>query len=237
MLIIPAIDLLNGQCVRLHQGDYAKVTAYHESPLEQARIFEAQGITRIHMVDLDGAKEGKPVNRKAIEEVCSKTGLMVEAGGGIRTLETCALYLELGVKKVILGTALVKNPELAPEALAKFGAAAVIAGIDFRGEQTAVSGWLENAALPPLEFALKLRAEGMEEFIFTDISKDGTLTGPNIAFYQEAGRRLGRGVIASGGVSGENDLKALSLMAGVSGVVVGKAYYEGRIDLKNWTGK
>lgn len=234
MQVIPAIDILEGRCVRLYQGDYNQVTPYNESPLDQAYFFEDQGVKRIHIVDLDGAKKGSPVNQKIIQDICAKTKLMVELGGGLRSLETCFAYWEIGVKKLILGTALVKNPELLPKVLEKLGPLAVVAGIDFLNNKTALSGWLEETSLLPLDFALQLQKQGVEEFIFTDISKDGTLSGPNLEFYQESAQKLKGGVIASGGVSKEEDLKNLSLISGIHGVIVGKAYYEGKINLKNW---
>ncbi len=236
MKIIPAIDILNGKCVRLYKGKYEEVKVYHDSPLKQAQIFEHLGIKRLHIVDLDGAKVGEPVNKGIIKDICASTNLVVEAGGGIRNMKTVEAYIKLGVNKVILSSALAKNPGIAKEIISEFGEESFIAGIDFKNNKFAVSGWLETTEQTPLDFATYLKNEmGVKEYIFTDISKDGTLEGPNEEFYKEATAILSSGVIASGGIGSDDDIEKLSKINGLSGVIVGKAYYENRVDLKKWT--
>lgn len=234
MLVIPAIDILNGQCVRLYKGSYEDVKVYHHDPVAQAQELEQMGIKRLHLVDLNGAKEGSPVNRGIIEQICARTKLVLELGGGIRTLETARFYLEAGVKKIILGSALIKTPELAFELMKTFGNNALVAGIDFQDNRVAISGWLEASDKEPLDFARELREKGVTEFIFTDISKDGTLTGPNVEFYKRAVKTLGKGVIASGGIGSDHHLKELDSVKGLLGVIVGKAFYENKVDLSLW---
>ena len=234
MLVIPAIDILNGQCVRLYKGSYEDVKVYHPDPVTQARELEQLGIKRLHLVDLNGAKEGTPVNRGIIEQICSRTALVLELGGGIRTLDTARLYLEAGVKKIILGSALVKTPDLALELMREFGNDVLVAGIDFKNDRVAISGWLETFDKNPLEFALELKSKGVAEFIFTDISKDGTLSGPNVGFYQKAVKALGSGVIASGGIGSDVHLGELKSIEGLFGVIVGKAFYENKVNLSLW---
>lgn len=237
MQIIPAIDLLDGKCVRLFQGKYEESKIYNENPLSQAKIFEAMGIKRLHMVDLNGAKEGKPVNFDIVRQICSKTSLTVELGGGIRDLDTVKKYFEAGLSKVILGSVLTKDPKIVDDFLSKYPAEKLVAGIDFKNNQVAISGWLEKTTLDPLGFALILKQQGVEEFIFTDISKDGTLAGSNVGFYQKAGKALKSGVIASGGIGSDADIEALLPIAGITGIIVGKAYYENKVDLKKFIQK
>jgi phosphoribosylformimino-5-aminoimidazole carboxamide ribotide isomerase len=234
VLIIPAIDILDGKCVRLYQGDYGQTTVYSENPLDQALYFEDMGVKRLHVVDLNGAKEGWPVNEEILNAICSRTNMLIETGGGIRNLETVGRYLELGVGKVILSSALVKNPGIATQIIEKFGKEVLIAGIDFKENRFAVGGWLETTSKDPLDFAAELKIKGVQEFMFTDISRDGTLSGANTEFYQRAVEKLGSGVIASGGIGNDADLEELSQIPNLLGVVVGKALYEKKVDLKRW---
>jgi phosphoribosylformimino-5-aminoimidazole carboxamide ribotide isomerase len=232
--IIPAIDLLDGKCVRLYKGSYENSTLYNEDPLALSQIFEDLGVKRLHIVDLNGAKEGKPVNHAIIQKIALRSKMLIEVGGGIRNLENAKKYRELGVGKIILGSVLVKNPELIPLFLSQIGRDNLIAGIDFQDNIFVINGWLENTQIKPHEYAIKLREMGFVEFIFTDVSKDGTLQGPNFNFYQKACVELVTGVIASGGIGCEEDLNKLSAIPGVSAAIVGKAYYENKINLKNW---
>lgn len=235
MLIIPAIDLLDGKCVRLYQGEYEKASVYSLDPVEQAQIFEQMGVKRLHIVDLNGAKEGKPINSAVIEKISKKTNLFIQVGGGIRTIETAERYLEKGVSKVILGSILAKNPDLTLEFIQKIGDRFLIGGIDFKDNYFLTDGWLSKSELTPLNLAKKMLDFGLKEFIFTDISKDGTLSGPNIAFYQTAVETLkGALVIASGGVGSNEDIMRLNQIKDLFGVIVGKAFYEKKIDLKKF---
>jgi len=234
VLVIPAIDILDGKCVRLYKGEYENQTIYNESPLKQAQKFEQLGVKRLHIVDLNGAKEGSPVNIKIISEICLKTKMLIEVGGGIRTTETADSYLQSGVSKIILGSLLAKKPEIIPDFIRLFGKEKLIAGIDFKNNLFATDGWLETTGKDPLDIALELQKQGFGEFIFTDISKDGTLEGPNTLFYQNALSKLKTGVIASGGIGNDGHLEDLSRLPGLTGVVVGKAYYENKITLKKW---
>lgn len=234
MQIIPAIDLLKGQCVRLYKGDYEQVKVYNEDPLDQALEFQQMGVKRLHLVDLDGAKLGSPFNKRWISDICSNTDMLIEVGGGIRDIETVESYLKLGVSKIIMSSALAKNPKIALDICKKFGNDVLVAGIDFKNNRFAVGGWLETTDQDPLDFALELKEYGVTEFMFTDVSKDGTLEGPNVEFYKKAVKNLKEGVLASGGVGADSDLEELAKIEGLKAVIVGKAFYENKVDIKPW---
>lgn len=234
MVILPAIDIKDGNVVRLFKGDYATVEKVADNFLETAKSFEAAGAEYIHMVDLDGAKEGRPVNTKIYTEVAEKTHLKVELGGGIRSLETIREYLDLGITRVILGSAALKNPQLVKDAVEKFGAEKIVVGIDAKNGLVATEGWLETSDVNYIDLANKMIDYGVKYFIFTDISKDGTLSGVNAeqlkALYD--GTRGKCKIIASGGVHTIEDIRICKDM-GLYGTICGKSIYSGSLDLKN----
>ncbi len=233
MIIFPAIDIIGGQCVRLVRGDYATASKVAEDPLETAKKFEAAGAEWIHMVDLDGAKAGYPVNTEIYENIAKHTGLKVEVGGGIRTLDTIQAYLDLGIKRVILGSAALKNPQLVADAVAKFGAERIVVGIDAKDEMVATEGWLETSNVHYIALAKEMMKAGVRTFIFTDISKDGTLSGVNIEQLKKLrDETAGKcNIVASGGVHTIDDIIACRDL-GLYGTIAGKSLYQGTLDLK-----
>lgn len=228
MLIFPAIDLLEGKAVRLYQGDYDKREIYGE-PLEFAKKFQSQGATHLHMVDLDGAKSGKPVNTGVIGEICQRTDLFVELGGGIRTEETIKRYFDIGVNRVILGTAALKDPAFTQEMIAKYGEKVAV-GVDARDGKVSIEGWLETSETNSYEFCKKMADYGCQYVIYTDISRDGAQQGPNLDAYKRLGEIDGLNIIASGGVTSGKDLLNLEAI-GTYGAIIGKALYAGAINL------
>jgi phosphoribosylformimino-5-aminoimidazole carboxamide ribotide isomerase len=230
LTIYPAIDMRGGNCVRLLQGDYDKETIYGDSPFDMARRFAADGAEWIHMVDLDGAKDGKRVNDRFVIETAKELKVNVQIGGGIRTEEDILHYLENGITRVIIGSIAVSNPQFAIEMIQKYGEQIVV-GIDAKNGYVATHGWLTTSEVKAVELSKRFADAGAETFIFTDIATDGTLSGPNIAAVCEMARATGKNVIASGGVSSLADLSALSA-EGVRGAIVGKALYENRFTLK-----
>lgn len=231
MEIFPAIDLSGGQAVRLTQGDYNRMTVYNADPLKQAAEFKQAGACYLHVVDLDGAKDGEMTNFSVIKELAEKSGLMIEVGGGIRNEERIRAYLDLGVWRVILGTVAVKDPEFVRAMAAKYGDKIVV-GVDAKDGKVAVNGWLEETELETAEFCRELAAVGVKTVIVTDIAKDGLLGGTNLELYRELVRLEGLEVVASGGVSFPEEIDKLAEI-GVSGVIVGKALYTGRLDLSD----
>lgn len=232
MLILPAIDLIDGQCVRLRQGDYAETTLYHEDPLEVAKSFAEQGAEWLHLVDLDGAKAGKPhVKNLAVLKAIRDAGfgLKIEFGGGVRTELDLMTTLATGADRVVLGSMLTKSPEVARECF-KLGES-VVAGIDARDGRVAVQGWTEDSELDALDLAKEFEAAGAQRFIVTDIATDGMLQGPNLEMLTRFATALPGKVIASGGVSNLEDLQAIKRIGGVEGTIVGKAIYEGRFSV------
>ncbi|MBM7704511.1 1-(5-phosphoribosyl)-5-[(5-phosphoribosylamino)methylideneamino]imidazole-4-carboxamide isomerase [Metabacillus iocasae] len=224
--IYPAIDMRGGKCVRLLQGDYNKETVYGDSPVDMATQFANEGASWIHMVDLDGAKEAKRVNDRFVLEVKKTLGVNVQIGGGIRSEEDVAFYLESGIDRVILGSAAISNPAFVKKMLREYGASIAI-GIDARDGYVATEGWLQTSTVKATELGQELASAGAETFIFTDISTDGMLSGPNVEGIVEMARATKQGVIASGGVSALHDLRALKEYEadGVVGAIVGKALY------------
>lgn len=231
MQILPAIDIKDGQAVRLFKGDFAQKTVVNPDVLEQARIFKDAGIDFIHVVDLDGALDGKATNRDLIAAVKEATGLGVEVGGGIRTLEQIQDYLNVGIDRVIIGSMAVKNPDFVKEALEQFGAEHIVVGIDAKGGMVATEGWLETSSVNFVDLALVMEKIGVQLFVYTDVDRDGTLTGPNIEHYKLLTEKLTTAkVIASGGIASSRDLEELSQLD-LAGTIVGKAYYNGNISL------
>ncbi|NLY89169.1 MAG: 1-(5-phosphoribosyl)-5-[(5-phosphoribosylamino)methylideneamino]imidazole-4-carboxamide isomerase [Firmicutes bacterium] len=233
MIIIPAIDLRQGRCVRLERGDYNRETIYDQDPVAVARRWVEKGAKRLHLVDLDGAKDGMPIQKDLVIRIARSVPVPVEVGGGIRTEETIRYYLENGVKWVILGSAAVKNQQLLFQAVQKYPGR-IILGLDARNGKVAVEGWLETTSMDPLTLAETAASRGVHELIYTDINRDGTLNGPNLEALAEMAGRSSIPVIASGGIASLSDLLELKKLAplGVSGVIVGKALYSGAIDLE-----
>lgn len=233
MEVIPAIDLLEGRCVRLYQGDYSLSEVFSENPVDVALQWVEQGATRLHLVDLDGAKLGHPVNTKTIETIVRAIGIPVQVGGGLRDRNGVAQLLDIGVHQVILGTAAVENYPLVEQLCAEF-TGKIIVGIDARNGRVATRGWLETSDVAATDLAQQMAMLGVAAIIYTDIHRDGTLAGPNRDALRELASSISIPIIASGGISSITDL--LSLLAleplGVTGVIVGKALYTGNVSLK-----
>ena len=228
MVIYPAIDVLDGRCVRLTKGVYGSEKVYYDDPVDAARAFADAGSKWLHLVDLNGAKSGVPTTRELLTKIKKETGLLIQTGGGIRSLSDALETLEAGADRVIFGTAIVRDRGLAQDVFGQLAGRAV-AGIDMKSGRAATDGWTEGGE-EGLDLALQFFGMGCRHFIVTDIATDGMLEGPNLTLMAQFVRALGSGVIASGGVSGPNDLAALQTL-GIEGVVVGKAIYEGRLDL------
>lgn len=231
MQILPAIDIKDGQAVRLFKGDFNQQTVVNPDVLEQAKTFAEAGIQFIHVVDLDGALDGRATNRDLIAQVKEISGLGIEVGGGIRTLEQIEDYLSVGIDRVIIGSMAVKDPEFVKAALKRFGADRIVVGIDAKNGMVATEGWLETSNVDYLSLAKAMEAMGVRLFVYTDVDRDGTLTGPNLEHYKALVAELDQAkVIASGGISKHSDLSDLEAI-GVAGTIVGKAYYSGHISL------
>ena len=231
--LIPAIDIIDGKCVRLSQGDYDTQKVYNESPLEVAKEFEANGIRRLHVVDLDGAKSSHIVNYKVLDQIAGLTSLTIDFGGGIKTDEDLTIAFEYGAQMVTLGSIAVKNPDLFKSWLHKYGAERIILGADVKDNRISVNGWKEESQQELLPFLADYTQEGIRKVLCTDISRDGMLQGPSIELYKQImGQFPDMHLIASGGVSGLDDIIRLD-EAGIPAVVFGKALYEGRITLKD----
>lgn len=230
--IIPAIDLIDGKCVRLSQGDYNQKTIYNENPLEVAKMFEDAGIKRLHLVDLDGAKAKHIVNHKVLETIATNTKLVIDFGGGLKSDEDLEIAFNSGAKMITGGSIAVREKDVFLNWLKKFGSEKIILGADAKDGNIAVGGWLEATELPVIEFISEFHKKGISKVISTDISRDGMLTGPSFELYQEILGLLPKvEIIASGGISKMEDILKLDKM-GVPGVIVGKAIYENRITLK-----
>jgi len=231
MILYPAIDLKGGQCVRLLRGEMAKVTVFNEDPADQARAFADKGCEWLHLVDLDGAVAGKSINRAAIEAILRAIAIPVQLGGGLRDLAAIEGWLGAGIRRAILGTAALRNPELVREACKKFPERIAV-GIDARDGFVAIEGWATTSTVRAIELALRLEDAGAAAIIYTDISRDGAMTGVNVEATVELAWALTTPVIASGGVASLDDLRALKdeASAGIEGVICGRALYDGRID-------
>ncbi len=232
MQVIPAIDLLDGQCVRLHQGDYGQVTRFNDDPVAQALAWQEQGAERLHLVDLDGARSGEPVNDGVVRAITTALSIPVQLGGGVRTAERAEALLAFGLDRVILGTVAVEHPELVRE-LAGRHPGRIVVGIDAKDGKVATRGWLEASSVEAETLAAGLEGSGVAALITTDIATDGTLAGPNLSFLRRMAQASSIPVIASGGVGDLADLLSLLSLAplGVEGVIVGRALYDGRLDL------
>ena len=232
MEIIPAIDLLDGACVCLHQGDYAQVTRFSEDPVAQALSWQQQGATRLHLVDLDGAKRGEPVNDSAVRAITAALEIPVQLGGGVRSLDRAEDLLSCGLDRVILGTVAIEYPDLVSE-LAERHPGRIVVGIDAKDGKVATRGWIEQSDVLATDLARRLSDAGIAAIITTDIATDGTLAGPNLVALQEMAEASSVPVIASGGIGCMADLLSLLPLEarGVTGVIVGRALYDGRVDL------
>ena len=231
MLIFPAIDLYEGRAVRLYKGDYAKMTVYSEDPAAVARDFAAQGVRQMHTVDLEGARDGGTPNLGIIERIAKETGLFVECGGGLRDMAAIDRAFAAGVGRVILGTAAVSDERLLAEAVQKYGEKIAV-GADLRDGRVAIKGWREDSGLTAEDFLRKVEALGVRTVICTDISRDGAMRGANAELYERLQREFGLDLIASGGVSGMEDVRRLRAL-GLYGAIIGKAYYTGDIALRD----
>lgn len=229
MEVIPSIDLKGGRCVRLYQGDYSKETVFSKDPLGTARRWQSLGAPRLHVVDLDGAADGEPRHLPLIGQIAAALQIPVQVGGGIRRMETIGRYMEAGVKRVVLGTAAVENPELVKEACHTFGEAVVL-GVDARDGFVAVHGWKDRTSVLAADMIGQMETLGVQRFIYTDVARDGTLTEPNFQAIAELVAKAKSPIIASGGVTSLDHLVRLSLL-GVEGAIIGRALYTGDIRL------
>ncbi len=234
MLLIPAIDLKNGRCVRLLQGEAAAETVYSDDPAAMARSFEDAGAKRLHLVDLDGAFLGKGANLASIRSILKNISIPVQLGGGLRTAENIEQMFEIGVSSVIVGTMAVKNPDVLEDVIQRFSGEKIILGIDARNRKVSIEGWQEGTEIDDVEFALRWKKLGIQRIVFTDIARDGMLSGPNMEALRDFARRTGLKIVASGGISSMDDLEKLKTLEadGVDQVISGKAIYEGKLDLK-----
>lgn len=231
MTIIPAIDIINGKCVRLTQGDYAKKIVYNDNPVEVAKQFEAAGITRLHLVDLDGAKAGSIINLKVLEAVAAATRLVIDFGGGVKTITDVSNIFNAGAAIVTIGSLAVKHPEILEEWLMEFGTDKFLIGADVLDGNIKISGWLQDGGINIFDFIGKMLSLGVTNIFCTDISKDGAMEGPSLALYQQVMTEHPEvNLIASGGVSNISDVLALKEI-GCQAAIIGKAIYEGKVPL------
>jgi len=227
--IIPAVDIKDGKCVRLEQGDFDKEKVYGENPVKMSGYWENQGARRLHVVDLDGAKTGKPVNLDLINRIAASLKIPLQLGGGVRSLKIIEQYIKNGVDRVIIGTMALKNPEMVKKAVEKFGSDKIVVGVDARKGKVAVEGWLEESEKEVSEVVKSLKNKGVKTFIYTDIGKDGMLIGPDVEGMKRLLKIKGVNIIASGGISSQKDLEKLSKI-GVKQAIVGKALYDNKLD-------
>ncbi len=234
MLIIPAIDLLDGKVVRLEQGDYQRVKVYSETPVEVAKAWKGKGAKLLHIVDLDGARDGKPKNLDSVEKIIKETSAEVELGGGIRDIETIEKVFTIGVSRAILGTAAICKRNFARKCITKYSGERIIFSLDARNKQVFSEGWGLDSGYALTDLIKEFEPMGPKRIIYTDITKDGMMCGPNIQGIKDVLKSTNLEVIASGGVSGIDDVKKLKTLEpkGLKGVIIGKALYEGKIDLE-----
>lgn len=230
MQLYPAIDMKDGKCVRLRQGEFKDITVYSHEPWKVADWWQAKGASFLHLVDLDGALAGHSVNEEAIKKIVDSVSIPIEIGGGIRSEEAIQAMLDLGVKRVIIGTKAVEHPEFLREMVRRFGEDAIVAGVDAKNGMVAVEGWEKVSTMTASSLCLKMKDMGVKHIVYTDISRDGMLSGPNVEATKDLTEETGLDIIASGGVSCMEDLKKLH-EAGIKGAIIGKALYENRIDL------
>lgn len=232
MIILPAIDLKEGKAVRLYKGDYQQKTIYSDKPVEVAKKFEAMGASWLHLVDLDGAKDGKCVNLETIKEIKENTNLRIELGGGIRDLQTVQLYLDIvKIDRVILGTAAINNPSFLKEVFSIYGPEKIVVGVDVKDGFVSTAGWLETSTVPFLTFIKELEVLGIQYIVVTDISKDGTLQGPNFKMYQQIKETSTINFVVSGGIKDKQNILDVE-SKDYYGCIIGKAYYEGKVDIQ-----
>ena len=230
MILLPAIDLYDGCAVRLLRGDYNQKTVYSDTPVEVAKSFRDAGAAWLHVVDLQGARDGTTPHLALVNQLVEQTGLSVEIGGGIRSRESVRAYLDMGVQRVILGTAALEDPAFLADMVARYGDRIAV-GVDMKGGKVAVKGWLETADKDGVDFCRELEAAGVSTVICTDISKDGAMAGPNVELYRRLSAECSLNIVASGGVSSLEDVKTLSALS-LYGAILGKALYTGAVDLK-----
>ncbi|MGS0765349.1 1-(5-phosphoribosyl)-5-[(5-phosphoribosylamino)methylideneamino]imidazole-4-carboxamide isomerase [Syntrophomonas curvata] len=233
MIIFPAIDLKDGQCVRLVQGRAENKTVYSDTPAEVARVFQEQGARWLHIVDLDGAFSGAPRNNKVIKAIADTITIPFQVGGGLRRLEDVESMLDAGARRVIIGSRAVSSPDFVKILIDRFGAERIVLGLDARDGMVAVEGWVQTSSLSAPDFGRRMKALGVETAVFTDVSRDGLLQGPNLASIEAMARDTGLEIIASGGISSLQDIRSLKALEelGVSGAIIGKALYDGKITL------
>lgn len=231
MLVIPAIDIQDGKTVRLKQGKFSEITVYPETPVTSALNFQNLGAKRLHLVDLDGAESGEAPNQVIVEKILSSVKIPIQLGGGIRSLEAIERWLDLGIQSVIIGTIAVANPETVKLALQKFGPQRIIVSVDAVDGMVATEGWQNLSKIKAADLALKYKRDGLQRILYTDIGRDGMLTGPNLSSIKDLAVQTNLKIIASGGVSSKEDLEDLENLErfGVDSVVVGRAFYEGRL--------
>ena len=230
MELIPAIDLIDGKCVRLYQGDYTQETVYAEDPVEVALRWENLGASRIHIVDLDGARSGNPDNLRVVKRIVSAVEVPVQMGGGVRTLDSARRIIDAGVQRVMLGTVAVRDPQMVQSACAELGSETVVVAVDSRDGQVAVSGWTSASQIQATDLVASIMEAGVQTFLCTDISRDGTLSGPNYDLMHDLVQVAGKGIIAAGGIASIQHLQRLT-DTGVGAAVIGKALYTADIDL------
>jgi len=231
MQLYPAIDLKGGKCVRLTQGLFDNVKVYSDTPADMARIWVSKGATYLHLVDLDGALAGRSVNEPVIRAITEAVSVPIQIGGGIRSFDAIRFMLDLGVSRVIIGTKAVENPQFIKEAIDTFGAERIVAGVDAKHGMVAIEGWEKISQLSARDMCLKMKDYGVRHIVYTDISRDGMLSGPNTVSTRELTKETGIDIIASGGVSSMEDLQEL-YDQGIQGAIIGKALYEKRIELE-----
>ncbi|CAN5525437.1 1-(5-phosphoribosyl)-5-[(5-phosphoribosylamino)methylideneamino]imidazole-4-carboxamide isomerase [soil metagenome] len=229
MIVYPAIDIREGHCVRLVEGDFARETVFGDNPAEMAQTWESDGASWIHVVDLDGAKAGSPQNAGSIMAIRAAVTCSLQVGGGIRTGQDVERYLDAGIDRVVLGTKAIHNPDLISNLAATWGER-IAAGLDARNGKLAGSAWIDQTDVDAIETAARLRSNGVSTFVYTDISRDGTLSGPNLPALQSMVETLEHGVIASGGIGALDDVKHVRI-TGACGVIIGRALYDGRLSL------
>ena len=231
MEVIPAIDIRGGRCVRLYQGDYSRETVYSDDPVDVARRWREQGAPRLHLVDLDGAVQGRPVNLDTVGAIAAKAGIPVQCGGGVRSLDTAELLFDRGVERVVLGTSAVRSPDLVERLCREWGSDRVIVAVDARDGRVAIEGWTEGTSVASADLMRGMTEAGVRRFLYTDISRDGTLGEPNFEAVRALLREIRCPIQASGGVSREEHLVRLASM-GAEGAIVGRALYTGDLDLR-----
>ena len=230
MEVIPAIDLRRGRCVRLHQGDFRRETVFSDDPLAMAQRWQEQGGPRLHLVDLDGAATGEPAHLEIISSIVAALGIPVQVGGGIRSANTARAWLEAGVERVVIGTAAVRDPDMVRAVCLDHGPERVVVSVDAREGMVALQGWTESSQVSALELAHRMAALGVTRLLYTDIARDGMLTGPDLETNAQLVRETGMAVLASGGVASVEDIQRLA-PTGVEGVIVGRALYTGAVSL------